>query len=437
MRHLRPRQVVAMLVAGLVILPRHCEVPAVLAQVSPSFNPILNGTPPQTYACYPYALTSDGSRVAGTAWNAIDRAAFEWSAGQGLSSLEGLSPFLGRSEGLAISSDGKFIVGYWRDLEFGQTHAFRWQRGSGVSLLSLLPGATEAIAFDVSKDGDVVVGECAFGPSESEAFLWTPALGMKSLGDLPGAPRYSLAVGVSGDGQIVAGIGNYNPISNAAGQAFRWTEETGIVGLGYLPGYGASLANGISVDGEVIIGYGSNGGSSRQAFLWRSWSGIVGLGFLPNGWPNSSALSASFSGLIIVGVARNSFGQQEAFVFDEAYGMRSLREVLVNQCGLGLAGWRLISATAVSDDGSTIIGLGQNPDGMQQSWVAVLPPSGDFNEDGATNGQDLQPFCDAVQRGSVYRPNLVRGDFNRNMVLDPGDIPGMVAAVLRGAPLQN
>jgi hypothetical protein len=59
---------------------------------------------------------------------------------------------------------------------------------------------------------------------------------------------------------------------------------------------------------------------------------------------------------------------------DSTNGMRSLQDVLVNDFGLAvsLSGWRLLLATDVSADGLTTVGVGINPSGDTEAWVADL-----------------------------------------------------------------
>jgi len=52
--------------------------------------------------------------------------------------------------------------------------------------------------------------------------------------------------------------------------------------------------------------------------------------------------------------------------------MRSLKEVLEKDHGLDLTGWRLYKATGISADGLTIVGIGHNPAGYVDSWIAVI-----------------------------------------------------------------
>jgi hypothetical protein len=52
--------------------------------------------------------------------------------------------------------------------------------------------------------------------------------------------------------------------------------------------------------------------------------------------------------------------------------MRSLKQVLTNDYGLNLAGWTLNFANGISADGLTVVGLGTNPSGNQEAWIARL-----------------------------------------------------------------
>jgi uncharacterized membrane protein len=100
-----------------------------------------------------------------------------------------------------------------------------------------------------------------------------------------------------------------------------------MVGLGYLPGGDWSSASGVSADGSVVVG------SSR----WRS-AGLIGT---------------------------------EAFIWDPTHCMRSVREVLTDS-GVDLTGWILWDATAISADGTTIVGNGTNLFGHNMAWLANI-----------------------------------------------------------------
>ena len=105
----------------------------------------------------------------------------------------------------AVSADGKVVVGS-RFVERSGIEAFRWTAEEGVVGLGDLPGGDfDGEAFDVSADGTVIVGgsDSNLG-GLSEAFRWTANTGLVGLGALPGG-RDSVAYGISGDGLVVVG----------------------------------------------------------------------------------------------------------------------------------------------------------------------------------------------------------------------------------------
>jgi len=152
----------------------------------------------------------------------------------------------------------------------------------------------------------------------------------------------------------------------------RWTQSTGMEGLGDLPGgaFGSS-AIATSVDGTVIVGFGSSA-LGDEAFRWTLSGGMVGLGDLAGGLFQSYAQAVSADGSIVVGYGTTEIGI-EAFIWDANHGMRNLRSALVSDYGLNLDGWVLSAAFGMSQDGQSIVGFGTNPDGNTEAWMARIP----------------------------------------------------------------
>ncbi len=143
-------------------------------------------------------------------------------------------------------------------------------------------------------------------------------------------------------------------------------------GLGDLAGGGFnSEAYGVSADGSTVVGHGTSA-SDYEAFRWTSGGGMVGLGDLDGGSFYSYASGVSADGSTVVGWSNSALGD-EAFIWDTASGMQRLQDVLVNDHGLDLTGWRLDSANGISDDGLTIVGKGYNPSGYHEAWIATIP----------------------------------------------------------------
>lgn len=274
--------------------------------------------------------------------------------------MEGLSDLGGAIAGWAYdaSADGSIVVG--RIIGANGVQAYRWTEGQGaVPLNDVLPGVGPAVAYGVSGDGSVVVGSHSF-----RAFRWTETTGMQELGQLAGSE--SEAFDVSGDGSTIVGAAQ----DTWGKTAFRWTEASGMSRIGDLPGGDIySEGYGVSADGGVIVGV-SNSASGFEAFRWTEAGGMVGLGDLPGGEFLSGATSVSADGSVIVGRSVGNFGL-EAFVWDRVNGMRSIMQIL-NDADILPDGWVLQEATAVSADGTRIVGFGRHPTIGTEAWLVDL-----------------------------------------------------------------
>jgi probable HAF family extracellular repeat protein len=196
---------------------------------------------------------------------------------------------------------------------------------------------------------------------------------MTGLGDLPGSLFWSEAYGVSGDGNVIVGYGT-NSDGNL--EAFRWTVG-GMVPLGFLPGGMYSGAKGANTDGSIVVGnsYGTSAfGTFSQAFRWTSSGGMEGLGRLP-GSTSAEAQATNSDGRIVVGYSTIS-GDPRAFIWDRPSGIRSLAEVLDAQGAAPPPGWILGEVLDVSDDGRIVAGYGINPDGDAEAFKAVVDDLG-------------------------------------------------------------
>jgi uncharacterized membrane protein len=326
---------------------------------------------------------------------------------QGLGHLPGGTTLL--SSATAVSGDGLTVVGV--STSAGGFQGFRWQDFGGMIGL----GMTDATA--VSFDGSVAVGR-SLGPHPQVAARWVEGSGVQLLGSLlPGA---SVAFGVSANGETVVGISfsaSPGPTCNpnlpppwTTTQAFRWTASSGMVGLGFpIPGpLPASSAKCISNDGAVIGGRATNDSDCANsldsyAIAWTNGvpaiigaTGVEGAGDVIDVSPDGIALVGSdFNGLFLningthvpfaglYPAAVSTGGQRvvgstisgtAAMVWDSGSGARNLREVLINDYGLGaeLNGWTLTHANGISDDGSVIAGRGIH-NGVTEAWVAIAP----------------------------------------------------------------
>jgi probable HAF family extracellular repeat protein len=250
-----------------------------------------------------------GSGDLGSGWNSYK--GFYWTRDSGMVKMGSFhgSP---RYEVFAVSADASVLVGD------GGDQAFRWTQKDGMAGLGVLSARSSSRAVSVSADGSVAVGSSYNLPSwnNEQAFRWTQRDGMVGLGFLPGS-RYSFATAVSPDGSVVAGTS-----SDSSGfPGFHWTQSTGMVSLGHLPGCKTTHPVGLSAHGSIIVGGSFKDRSHGTAFIWDSTHGMRSLksvllsdyGLNLIGWNLQSANGITPDGTVIVGWGTNPSGQQEAF----------------------------------------------------------------------------------------------------------------------------
>lgn len=324
----------------------------------------------------PLGISSDGSSTVGYSAYTNDWQAFRWTESGGMSLLDPTLPAGYYSVATGASSDGSVVVGGYGDQN--TDWSFRWTAETGITRLhELEPGMFNSVAWDVSDDGHSTAGAVnAGGLDFGQPFYWTSSYGLRLL-DLSGT-GYSdgVPVRISGDGRTMVGRMTRSDSAGYQHEAFYWRDETGFVKLGGLhPFVVDSLASGVSYDGSTIVGQTLAAPNDRLAFKWTEAAGMQSLGDLPGGQSNSHATAVSADGSIIVGAGSSDIGQ-EAFVWDESRGMRSIMEILTDQFGADLSGWQLAYAYDVSADGRTIVGWGINPQGQTEAWIAVIPEPG-------------------------------------------------------------
>ena len=295
-------------------------------------------------------VSADGSVVVGISLSTSGREAFRWTASGGMVGLGDLPGGSIQSEAYAVSNDGSVVVGR-SNADWGRK-AFRWTSGSGmVSLTETLSPYQSSTAYGVSDDGSVIVGD--FGV---HAFRWTAETGAVNIS----SPGSGYLKGVSANGNVV--FGNYATY-NSGTSAYRWTVNDSWEKLDF------GWVSAASPDGSVFVGANDN-----QLIRWTAADGIVPLGNLPDHTTNypSEAAAISADGSIVVGYdcAHESL---EAFIWDGDHGMRNLQSVLTNEYNLNLTGWQLTHATSISADGQTLVGIGYNPSGQSEAWIATIP----------------------------------------------------------------
>lgn len=266
-------------------------------------------------------------------------------------------------QGLAMSRDGTTVVGHYDNGAFTPYHAFRWTQSTDVVDLGTLDRPNNAsrssFATDVSSNGAVVVGYSdTVGGATWHAFRWTQAAGMVDLGAASGAAGFSRALALSGDGSVVAGESDFPGGFGTIRQAFRWTQAGGFQRLGSVQPDWPSVANAITTDGNVVVGnsgfplqIGNTQSTTTRAFRWTQAGGMQNLGVLA-GFQASLAKGVSDDGQIVVGACTSNTSSQ-AFYWSAATGLQPLAQLL-SAAGVDLTGVTLTSANSITPDGRWI-----------------------------------------------------------------------------------
>jgi uncharacterized membrane protein len=296
-------------------------------------------------------VNADGSVVVGVASRSTPSSAFaaiQWKATTGLVQL----PSTGIARANAVAGDGLTVVGF--ELASGSSvgHAMRWiggARGSDYAgpLVNSMLSSAQALA--ISSDGKVAAGLGSYTNDYPKAVRWVTAAGMIERID-SGGHGESYSCGVSGDGSVVVGY-TYEPDS-----AFVWRAgDSGVTELPTLDATRGSSARAVSQDGKVIVG--SSGG---LAVRWVDGASPLSLGL------SGVAYGVNGDGSLIVGRTGT------AFVWRSAANpqLQLLADVLLS-AGADLSGWTLEEATAVSVDGSTVVGYGAH-NGSREGFIARL-----------------------------------------------------------------
>lgn len=304
-----------------------------------------------------------------------------------------------------LSGDGRTVIANaqgWNENQGFFSQAVFWNPREGmVPILPVTAQIPQIDLEDVSYDGSVIVGTEVDAPVPGvinlQAIRWTRIGGAQRIGDLPGGLNQSQALGVSGDGATVVGVG----YGVNGGVGLKWTQTNGIdavagqslmhisadssimasVSFRVINGAVSSFPHGIiramSADGNVVAGVRTVQGilgeqSYQTAFRWSESGGVETL-LMPPGalYQPSIVYDVSRNGSVAVG----SFVMNErnnAFYWNESIGVAESLEALLQRSGININGWQLQIAFGVSDDGSVIAGVGRNPEGQTEGWIVHM-----------------------------------------------------------------
>lgn len=217
--------------------------------------------------------------------------AFTWTASGGMidvGTANGLS-----TRAWAINSSGD-LAG-----DSGTQLPFYWSPSGGFVLIGHPPGYN--FAFGIN-DHNEVTGQFYVHGSSVQAFLWTPAGMLRTIGDLSG----SISVGNA--------INNHRHITgtayvtNVAYVAFL-VKKIGVMRqIAQIPGLGYTAGEAIN-DNDEVVGTGVDTANEDTGFYWSQSTGMVLLQTL--GGTHSAGFGINNSGLA-AGFAENGAGATHA-----------------------------------------------------------------------------------------------------------------------------
>lgn len=151
--------------------------------------------------------------------------------------------------------------------------AVRWTESEGFVGLGHLGSGRHSEAHSVSPDGSVIVGYSKADGILTHAVKWTEADGIVDLGDLPGGYAKSWAWDVSNNGEVIVGYGNSSQL--LGDEAVIWTAEgvpervvDVLSRLGVDTGeWFLESAIAVSADGTVIAGRGINPMGDQEGWI--------------------------------------------------------------------------------------------------------------------------------------------------------------------------
>lgn len=385
----------------------------------------LGDLPGGGYESYAQATSDSGDVVVGRSLGPDGPEAFRWTAATGLVGLGDLPGGAAQSDAFDVSADGVVVVGIGHS-SFG-TEAFRWTEAGGtvgLGSVSTGPGFLSE-AYAVSADGAIAVGRSQYAAVGTLAMRKETALPMFPLPDLTGGASDGVAMAISPDGAFMVGRG-HAPVGF---EAVRWAGFALPVSLGDLPG-GATFAqaNDLTPDGAVVVGFGTTA-AGTEPFRWTEADGMVSLGTLPGPETMGKAWAVTPDGARVVGWS-SATGGTRAFVWEPATGLRSLDEFVSAELGYDLQGWSMVAAYDLSADGLVIVGLARSPGGATEAFRLQLPPDGDFDANGRTDGADIPGFVAACANASTHPTDRRHGDFVRDAAVNADDAPEFVELLL-------
>jgi uncharacterized membrane protein len=297
-------------------------------------------------------------------------------------------------------NDTPTVVGYGPQGAPSLDTPYHWSPASaGLKALKMFPGDKACVAYAVSSNSKIVVGYGSTGRTDRfgkgdalhHALIWDRAGGLPhEIDPSPVKPEEDVAVCVSSSGNAIAGFAVsplskpklYDPAAYSRGhEPICWLRSPGgVYHRSFLPSLNgfehSGRVLGINPDGDRVVGFVGVRAASVPV-RWTFAGATRRIKALPNlpGFASGRAAAVSSDGSVITGNCLRGDDdnfEAEAFVWNEATGMRNLADVLLAAGATEVNGWDLTDAPGLSSDGRWLCGNGWNPAGGFGAWVAHL-----------------------------------------------------------------
>jgi probable HAF family extracellular repeat protein len=308
-------------------------------------------------------INDDGVVVGGETTADGDMHAIRFTDLGGVQDLGNLNGFGSQSYASAIASDG--AIGGHADRADGTAVFFGHRYTAKGGRAEICGGGCSV--WDLNARGQVVGLLPGRDPTTWQAFLYTPAAGLRTLGTLGGAR--SSASALSESGVVVGNAQVEGAPKEELGHAFVYDTREANPRLRDLnavfeaTGWVLQAAN--DVNDRYIVGYGRRGDGKRAFRIDVATRKVLDLGTIPDG-RDSFASGVDLYG-DVVGWAADATDHNNAFVY--AAGLGGIRRLgdLVDPA----LGWQLVQANAVNAHGM-IVGWGYH-NGAPRGFKMALP----------------------------------------------------------------
>jgi len=309
-----------------------------------------------------YAISADGKVMAANLSGEI----YRWTSDNGFTDIGPGDPLV---PAIGISADGSTIAATIVGPD-GYTNPGRWRQATGwVSLGHPARGCVMdgnwGSGYSLNANGSVVVGLAWYCPG-ARGFRWSETDGMKGLSHPPGAS--SRASAISADGSTIVGF--YEHPRQGFRRAVRWSPPKTDLFTGRNT---AGEASAVSSNGSQIVGQAGDS-TGVHAFYYTDSAGLISLGTVSGiDSDQSMANGISDSGTVVGWSGDPFFGSQDAFIWKAKKPkakMHSLQKVLTQAGAIIPNGVVLTTALVISADGSTIVGIWQDANFNQGTFIA-------------------------------------------------------------------